>query len=210
MTNISAPPSPRAAASSAGFGLNWPCSLLLAPCSSFQCLRRSAGPGRVPHTMDGLSLAILLVLGCPGDVGKLKPAPAALPALHPLRRRPNTRRPRTDAPHFTTSTTPTPLLTTTTAPGALLLSSYLLVHLLLPRMRLLNNMDPSAENTVCLLLALGRARLGEIGLGPMPCDGKGSRLLTTHPAARRPSARDSGRPRSAPPPRPSSRRSHPR
>ncbi|KAK3903408.1 P-loop containing nucleoside triphosphate hydrolase protein [Staphylotrichum tortipilum] len=97
--------------------------------------------------MDGLSLAILLVLGCPGDAVKLKPAPAALPALHPLRRRPNTRRPRTtDALHLATATTPTPLITTTTAPGALLLSSYLLVHLLLPRMRLLNNMDPSAEN----------------------------------------------------------------
>jgi hypothetical protein len=88
--------------------------------------------------MDGLSLVPLVVFGCLGELSKLNLSQSA---LHPLRRRANSA--RRDAPRFTT------LPTTTSAPGALLLSSYLLVHLLLPRMRTLN-MDSSAENAVCL------------------------------------------------------------
>ena len=88
--------------------------------------------------MDGLSLVPLLLFGCLGELGKLNLSHSA---LHPLRRRANSA--RKDAPRFTT------LSTTASAPGALLLSSYLLVHLLIPRMRSLN-MDPSAENAVCL------------------------------------------------------------
>src|SRR5690349_13620000 len=88
--------------------------------------------------MDGLSLVPLVVFGCLGELSKLNLSQSA---LHPLRRRANSA--RKDAPRFTT------LPTTTSAPGALLLSSCLLVHFLLPRMRTLN-MDPSAENAVCL------------------------------------------------------------
>jgi hypothetical protein len=106
------------------------------------CAHPPAPPcaGRPHTTMDGLSLVPLLVFGCLGELGKLNLSHSA---LHPLRRRANSA--RKDAPRFPTSPTPA------SAPGALLLSSYLLVHLLIPRMRPTTiAMDSSTENPVCL------------------------------------------------------------
>ena len=87
----------------------------------------------------GLSLAPVLLFGCLGEINKA--SSFAHSALHPLRRRANSCS-RKDAPRFTT------LLPTSSAPGALLLSSYLLVHFILPRMRTLTM--ESSENAVCL------------------------------------------------------------
>jgi len=81
------------------------------------------------------------IFGCPGEVNTAVSS-FTLSALHPLRRRsiePNA--PTKDPLHIAT---PPP---TSHNSGALLLSSsYLLVHLVIPRMRTIN-MDAAAENT---------------------------------------------------------------
>jgi hypothetical protein len=87
----------------------------------------------------GLSLAPALLFGCLGEINKA--SSFAHSALHPLRRRASSCS-RKDAPRFTT------LLPTSSAPGALLLSSYLLVHFIIPRMRTFTM--ESSENAVCL------------------------------------------------------------
>lgn len=101
-------------------------------------------------TMGGIPLAPALFFGCLGEVNKA-PSSFAYSALHPLRRRAKSCS-KTDPPRFTT------LLPTTSAPGALLLSSYLLVHFILPRMR--NLSMESTENAVPVcLLCFGRASM---------------------------------------------------
>lgn len=108
--------------------------------------------------MDGSLLAALLLFGCRGERGKVNFTQSA---LHPLRRRANScarTDPRHPPPFITLPTTPS-------APGALLLSSYLLVHFLIPRMRNLN-MDAS-ENAVCLLRARDEPGANRDALEPL-------------------------------------------
>lgn len=106
-------------------------------------LQAPSPPDPAMGGLPGLPLASALFFGCLGEINKAATSSIAHSALHPLRRRPKSCS-RKDPPRFTT------LLPTSSAPGALLLSSYLLVHFIIPRMRTLN-MEPPSENAVCLL-----------------------------------------------------------
>ncbi|KAL2132240.1 hypothetical protein VTI74DRAFT_4063 [Chaetomium olivicolor] len=87
------------------------------------------------------SLAPALLLGCRGDLRRKLNLGFTHSALHPSRRRADSFPPGRDPPR-PAATLPTS--SSTSSPGALLLSSYLLVHFLLPRMRTLNM--ESSEN----------------------------------------------------------------